>query len=223
MTVYPRIETVDQLFDRCTTEPNTGCWLWLGNVKATGYGRLSRCYPITSVHRFAYTLKHGSIPDGLWILHKCDVPLCANPDHLYAGTVTDNVADAVRRNRLNKWNGRRRDDGNPRAKLNWDLANSIRLDSRNSEELAALYGVSVKTIGEVKGGRKWNPTGDRPSAYGFGISSIGSDRYRLVWTVDHRSPTTGAVYARRNKRDDNERGARRFAARHNVAMPEATP
>lgn len=45
------------------------------------------------VHRVAWTVAYGSIPDGLCVLHHCDNPPCVRPDHLFLGTVIDNNAD----------------------------------------------------------------------------------------------------------------------------------
>ncbi|MCX6644531.1 MAG: HNH endonuclease signature motif containing protein, partial [Candidatus Bathyarchaeota archaeon] len=46
--------------------------------------------------RFAYKSFIGEIPNGLFILHKCDNPKCVNPEHLYAGTQKDNMQDRLK-------------------------------------------------------------------------------------------------------------------------------
>lgn len=47
-----------------------------------GYGRFSVNNQTYYVHRFAYELLVGPIPDGLTVDHLCRTRLCANPRHL---------------------------------------------------------------------------------------------------------------------------------------------
>lgn len=51
-------------------------------------------------HRVAWEDAKGAIPDGLLVLHKCDIGCCVNPDHLYLGTHKDNAADRTERGRF---------------------------------------------------------------------------------------------------------------------------
>ena len=79
------------------------CWLWIGHRNSRdGYGRLSR-WKITRTpllaHRYSWMLHYGIIPQGLFVLHKCDVPSCVNPEHLFLGTAYDNTHDMISKGR----------------------------------------------------------------------------------------------------------------------------
>lgn len=74
-------------------EPLTGCHIWHGPLKPGGYGCLQYQGRIWLAHRLAWTLKHGPIPEGMILCHRCDVKRCVNPDHLALGTRADNNAD----------------------------------------------------------------------------------------------------------------------------------
>lgn len=97
------LEIETALFSLAVPEPNTGCLLWEGTRNAAGYGVVSRKVASSvgerMAHRAALALKLGSIPVGLFVCHRCDTPSCINPDHLYAGTIADNVRDCVVRRR----------------------------------------------------------------------------------------------------------------------------
>ena len=84
--------------DRAFFEPNTGCWLWDGrDIK--GYGAVSVANKSKLAHRVSYEYHKGPIPDGMFVLHKCDMPLCINPEHLFLGTHAENMADMKRKGR----------------------------------------------------------------------------------------------------------------------------
>jgi hypothetical protein len=75
------------------------CWLWMGSHSTAGYGTITVDSKAILVHRLAYELTFGPIPDGLWVLHRCDTPACVRPVHLFLGTRTDNMQDMVRKGR----------------------------------------------------------------------------------------------------------------------------
>lgn len=70
-----------------------GCWLWPGNAYPNGYGRVPWKMSNRGAHRLAWVLTHGSVEEGLCVLHHCDVKRCCNPAHLYLGTPADNGKD----------------------------------------------------------------------------------------------------------------------------------
>lgn len=133
-------------------EPNTGCWLWLGS--ATRYGRFwFNSKKPTSAHRAAWILFRGAIPDGLSVCHKCDMPPCANPDHLFLGTHRENMLDAGRKGRLSVQLGER----HHHAKLSLDQVREIRAlrGQFTARELGVQFGVSACQISAVQTGRAW--------------------------------------------------------------------
>lgn len=75
------------------------CWLWTGFLNNRGYGRLTRKPRHLFAHRAAWELTYGSVPDGLWVLHRCDNPPCCNPAHLFLGTHQDNMDDMAAKGR----------------------------------------------------------------------------------------------------------------------------
>lgn len=87
-------------------QPDT-CWLWKGSRDKGGYGRILHGKRIDSAHRVAWTVTNGPVPDGLWVLHRCDNPACVNPSHLFLGTRTDNVRDMFVKGRGNSANARK--------------------------------------------------------------------------------------------------------------------
>ena len=76
------------------------CWHWMGSKNPLGYGRVKINKRNENVHRVAYLLMHGEIPDGLSVLHQCDVRACVNPLHLRAGTHSENMKECFDRGRM---------------------------------------------------------------------------------------------------------------------------
>lgn len=71
------------------------CWLWTGYTDPKGYGYVSK----KAAHRTAWELTYGAIPHDAWVLHRCDTPSCVRPEHLFLGTLQENVQDCVDKGR----------------------------------------------------------------------------------------------------------------------------
>lgn len=95
--------TLDRIFwTKVQIDPANNCWMWTGRVDGSHmlYGQIKRNEKRIKAHRHAWTLANGPIPDGLFVLHRCDRPLCINPSHLFLGTQHDNLLDAASKGRL---------------------------------------------------------------------------------------------------------------------------
>ena len=99
MNIIARLEKNSVPITEC------GCRIWMGEVHPTG--RIDVKGKNRFVHRVAYAAYKGSIPHLKQVLHHCDVPLCIEENHLYAGTSKDNYDDMVRRGRA-RWHKVRR-------------------------------------------------------------------------------------------------------------------
>lgn len=127
---------------------NTPCELSAAPVAVCGYARVSvsgrgRLY----AHRWAYELAFGPIPKGLQVCHKCDEPRCVNPDHLFLGTLRDNMADKFSKGRQAK--------GAQLSKLSEEDVNTIRASQLAQRELARLYKIDRSTVSRIKSGKRW--------------------------------------------------------------------
>jgi hypothetical protein len=98
------MEKVIKRFDSKINKIPNGCWMWLGTTtglfRGTEYGTFWTGEDIVLAHRFSLGRRLGrKILKGLKALHKCDVSMCVNPDHLYEGTQGQNNKDAYQRGR----------------------------------------------------------------------------------------------------------------------------
>lgn len=95
-----------------TSDPK-GCWLFTGKARSSfGYGLMyigrdhrKAGHGNSPTHRISYVLANRDLPEGKWILHRCDNPPCCNPDHLFAGTHDENMADMMKKQRQQKQQG----------------------------------------------------------------------------------------------------------------------
>lgn len=147
-----------------------GCW------ECTSHYLNNKGYPVTkikgkqvSVARYMFIVNRGEITGGLHVRHKCDNPLCINPDHLELGTHADNMRDKVERGRS------RKGVLSPNAKLSESDIKDIR-ENKNltRKQLSEKYGVSIPTIRSILLKKKWGHLEDSENTVAPTIGSKGS-------------------------------------------------
>jgi hypothetical protein len=137
--------------DRISPEPNSGCWLWDGNLSddRDGYCRIKLRGRTYRAHRLAYERYRGMIPAGMAVCHHCDVRSCVNPDHLFLGKPVDNIADMVRKGREARGSNR------GAAKLLPEQVLAIRAALGTNTALARQFGVTRRTIQVIRLRETW--------------------------------------------------------------------
>lgn len=127
------------------------CWEWQAGLTTAGYGKCGYQYRTWLAHRLAWYFMYG-VDSPHWLLHKCDNPLCVNPNHLYEGDHADNMRDAVERGRI------ARGERCPRARLTEKTVKRIKRWLAGGEypaTIARRLGVPRPTIVSIQIGRNW--------------------------------------------------------------------
>ena len=126
------------------------CLEWVGCKNTDGYPKIHWKGNFNAKgHRVVYQLIHPDENlDGKVVRHTCDNPLCINPDHLWSGTPSDNVADRDARFRHGA------------SKLTHEQVLEIDSLFRNKtdlmvKEIAQLYNVDSRTISSIKHKKHW--------------------------------------------------------------------
>lgn len=86
---------LDRIEQKSIPEPNSGCWIWIGDLNKNGYASLYFEGKTRRAHRILYEHVNGPVPTGLVLDHKCRVRCCVNPDHLEAVTQKINVLRGI--------------------------------------------------------------------------------------------------------------------------------
>lgn len=146
--------TAESRFWSSVAKSPEGCWLWTAGKISSGYGAFWIKNHLILAHRFSYFLTNGSIGK-LFVCHRCDVKLCVKPDHLFAGTHSDNMTDMSRKGR-HYMHARRNEhlgENANAAKLTDEQADEVRfrysMGGVSQRALAAEYGINQRAIWEI--------------------------------------------------------------------------
>lgn len=153
----PRLiaRAMERIFARLEPDPFGGCLLWPG-AEVNGHGTI-KIRPDPSpfqVHRIVYCGCVGPIPEGLLVLHTCDVGICARLEHLFLGDHCANSRDAAAKGRffLQSHGHLYEADKNPNAKLGWaEVREMRRLHAAGAKrkDLVVAFGVSPAQVSRI--------------------------------------------------------------------------
>ena len=139
----------DDLESAYEPETGTGCWLWTRALNSAGYGILHVDGTLMLAHRHMHETFVGPIPEGMHVLHKCDIRRCVNPAHFFLGTNDDNIADMIAKGRQNKG------ENHGRSKLCEAQITAIRADPRPQRVIAEAHEISKSHVSDIKRRKYW--------------------------------------------------------------------
>jgi len=148
------------------------CWMWQASLTDKGYGNVAvplwGHYRSLLAHRISWLLTYGELPL-LFMCHRCDVRYeprdftyraCVNPDHLFAGTGSDNTQDMY-----NKGRGRTVSAvGEKHGLTTITNAQAVEIrclysDGASQNNLAAMYGIAQATVSRILRRETWSSVG----------------------------------------------------------------
>lgn len=133
-------------------ERKSGCWECVSHKpNAYGYPQYGHNRKNIMLSRFIYSELFGEIPEGMFVMHRCDNPACINPEHLIIGTPRDNTRDMVNKGR------HARGERNGHSLLRENEVEFIRNNYKKIKGvvMAKMFGVSPQTICGIQKKREW--------------------------------------------------------------------
>jgi len=144
-------KTRERFLSKFTQGSEDECWEWQAAIADTGYGLIRFNGKSTGAHRVSYLHFVGDIPDGLWVLHRCDNRRCVNYHHFFLGDREANRADMISKNRQphgdDHWNSKIPVRDVPRIF-------TLRKAGMIQKEIGAMFGVGADQICRILNGER---------------------------------------------------------------------
>jgi HNH endonuclease len=155
----PRRDALERFAAKVAPSDENGCEMWTAGRFRRGYGqfkvgsRTDGTRRNVQAHRWIYEQRHGPIPPGLEVRHRCDRPACMADAHHLLGTRQENADDMVERCRSAHPEGSR----NPASKLSEGQVAEIRRlrPRRTLRSIGVEFGVSESRVCEIVKGKTW--------------------------------------------------------------------
>lgn len=148
---YERKTAEEKLEGKYEIVTESGCWIWTGLTSQQGYGVIRVQVDINKVrslfaHRVSYKKHKGDFDPSKFVCHKCDVPSCVNPNHLFLGDVVDNNQDKINKGR------EARNELHGKSILTNEQVSEVRSKFKKGvpqQKMADEYGVSFSCINQI--------------------------------------------------------------------------
>jgi hypothetical protein len=145
----------DRIIERVSLNER-GCWIWQGPIFKDGYGAIGiRRIGTKRAHRVSYEAFVGPIPEGAWVLHRCDEPRCVNPEHLFTGTPKDNTQDMLSKGRRADLKGERHPNAKFSERFVWGVRKMNKVFGVPIGDLADMYGMDYFAMHQLARGSGW--------------------------------------------------------------------
>lgn len=145
----------DRFYEKVDSSPGNGlqgdCHFWTAHLNSHGYGTFAMWGKSDLAHRVAYFLATGMHPGDHEVCHTCDTPWCVNPEHLWLGDHSKNMADMAAKGRGRPPKGAQHTS----AKLTENDVQMVRSSAESTASLARQLGVTEGAIASIRKGRTW--------------------------------------------------------------------
>jgi predicted DNA-binding protein len=91
-------ELQERFWEKVFMGKTDDCWLWKNYLDKDGYGTFYFNGKSMKAHRFSFTI-YNELDCDMCVCHKCDIPACVNPKHLYAASHEKNMNDMKNKGR----------------------------------------------------------------------------------------------------------------------------
>lgn len=146
--------TAEEALSHYTVDAN-GCWIWRRYINTDGYGEAAYAGKNWLAHRLSHQTYNAPLTKGKMICHRCDVPACINPKHLYEGTAVDNNRDREARGRGGAAKGQLTQAHNNGLTKEAIQAIFDAPDHATNASLAEQYGTNRQTVSEIRRGLRY--------------------------------------------------------------------
>jgi ribosomal protein S14 len=152
--------TIDERIERffSKVQKTDGCWHWTGASNHLSYGQMLWIDRVVNATRISWWIHHGYMPmRHEHVCHRCDVPSCVRPDHLFLGSARDNVRDCIQKGRF-KFLAARSGVKNNKAKMTRAKVRKARRMREQGATISAIareFGLARSTTREIVYGRNW--------------------------------------------------------------------